>query len=560
METRPCGHAKVTTDCAARMSVHERLMAPDARELRSLYLLFWAMSGGSFLPMSFQSMLFAKTDDVRVDGQEKPAFFHDLHLDQIVDAILSGREEYRLEGFFYAPLHDVESVNFRQEVFRDLETDALFHSVSTFGQSMRTMRQYLALSDKLHYKYEKERWFLDAAAVYCYAVKALETELMRANLTSRAFIAFRDYLMGYTSSQAFLSLVEATQTAKDALAEVSYLIHISENRVRVSKYSGEVDLGQEVENTFAKFKIGASKDYRVKFYGRTGMNHIEAQIVELVARLYPEVFRALDEYYAAHQGYVDPLVSTFEREIQFYLAYLEFTAPLKAAGLQFCYPRVAEHAREVRATNAFDLALAKKLVGEGGVVVCNDFQLTDQERIIVVTGPNQGGKTTFARMFGQIHYLAAIGCPVPGKEAQLALPDHVLTHFEREEDIATMRGKLEDELLRMYELFQKATGRSVLILNESFSSTSLSDALFIGQEVMKRILKLGALCVYVTFVDELAALDPAIVSMVATVTPDDTMRRTFKLVRKPPDGLAYAAAIAEKYGLTYQAIKRRLSP
>jgi DNA mismatch repair ATPase MutS len=423
---------------------------------------------------------------------------------------------------------------------------------------MRSMREHLAQADKLHYQYQKERWFLDAVGIYCQAVSALADELAVLDVESSGLLGFRDYLTGYTRSGAFTQLASETQALDGALATVRYSIHIKGNRVRVDRYEDEADYSEEVQRTFAKFQRGAVRDYRAKLPNWFDMNHVEEQILDLVAQLHPDVFGTLDRYCARHREYLDPTVGAFDREVHFYVAYLEYIERFKPAGLTFCYPRVSRESKEIHALQAYDIALANKLVSESASVVCNDFALEGPERIIVVTGPNQGGKTTFARGFGQLHHLAALGLPVPGRRARLFLCDAVFTHFEHEEQAGSRRGKLQDDLMRIHGILARATPRSIFILNEIFNSTTLEDATFLAGRVLARIVALDALCVCVTFLDELVAMSPTIVSMTSMVVPDDPSTRTFRVVRRPADGRAYALSIAEKYRLTRAELLRRI--
>jgi DNA mismatch repair protein MutS len=505
----------------------------------------------------FRSILF-DGEDGDVTGAQEPPFFSDLNLDQVVDAIVAERDEYDLKPFFYTPLRTVEAVAYRHEVFRELEVDGVRAAVHAFAGEMQKMRRYLTLAQKQHYRLEKQRWFLDAATIYCDAVSALEGALIALDLSSRGFQTLREYLIGYTSSERFTSLAGETRTVLDGLAQVKYTLRIKGSRVTVSTYEGEPDYSIEVERTFERFRQGAVENHLITIPDSGTMDHVEARIAQLVARLYPDAFRALAAFCKRHRGFLDPRLARFDREVQIYLAYLEHTERLAGVGLSFCYPAVSASSKEIAVEEAFDIALAAKLARERSTVVSNDFSLRDHERVLVVTGPNQGGKTTFARMFGQLHYLVGLGLPVPGRNARLFLPDRVFTHFEREEDIATLRGKLDDELMRVREIIEEATGDSVVVLNEIFTSTTLEDAVFLGTEVLKQIVDRGCLGVCVTFVDELASLSEATVSMVATVNPADPSERTFKIVRKPADGRAYAWAIAAKYGLSYDLLRSRI--
>jgi DNA mismatch repair protein MutS len=510
--------------------------------------------------MTFTSILFAQNENKPdTEAREAPPYFADLNLDQVVRNIIKGKKEYNLTPFFQTPLPCVEAIRYRQEVMQDLENEALLANINTFAEQMAVVRRRLNLSRELEFEHHKKGWFLEAALVYCQAVTDLAHNLAQTGLQSRGLLAFRDYIARYVVSDQFETLRQEAQATKAALATVTYSIIIQVGKFRVRPYEGEPDYSIQIEEIFAKFQQGAVKDYLADLDRQRGMNHIEAKILEFVARLYPEPFATLDQFCAGHAQFMDETIRIFDREIQFYVAYLNYMASIKQKKLSFCYPQITT-TREVCSKDSFDLALAHTLLYTDEPVVGNDFFLQEPERIIIVSGPNQGGKTTFARTFGQLHYLASLGCPVPGQEARLFLFDQILTHFEREEDIRNLRGKLQDDLVRIHDLLTQASPDSILVLNEIFASTTLEDAVFLSNEIMTRILELDLLCVWVTFIEELATASEKTVSMVSTVVPDNPAERTFKVVRKPADGLAYALSIVEKHGLTYEQIKERIAP
>jgi DNA mismatch repair ATPase MutS len=484
----------------------------------------------------------------------------DLNLNQIVAAVAGDREEHDLiTSVLYTRLHDARAVRYRQEVFQDLEEPTRSDVVRRFSGQMSEVRAHLRQLSQMRFRLQQEGWLLDAAAIYCDAVTSLASHLDSAQLSSRALVSFRDYLASYVASAAFTALARDTRERRDALAKIRYCLRIRGDRVQVSRYTGEADYSAAVLGTFERFKQNAAKDYLIHYRVEPGMDHITNQIAELVARLFPDEFTALAEYRRQHSSFLDEGIRQAHSDLQFYLAYLDYIAPVRAAGLRFCYPEVSASSKEIYADGIFDLALARKLAPVGKPVVTNQFMLEGPERIFVVTGPNQGGKTTFARTFGQLHHLASVGAPVPGGAGRLFLPDRIFTHFEKEENLAKMTGKLEDDLIRIGQILQAATPASIVILNETFASTTVHDARFLGTKLLTKLTQLGALGVYVTFVDELASLGEQIVSMMSTIVPGNPAERTFKVIRKPADGRAYARAIAEKYDVTYERLRKRLA-
>jgi DNA mismatch repair ATPase MutS len=504
----------------------------------------------------FQGILYRNGEENRKFKEEQPEFFPDLNLDQVIKSIGERKKDYNLETIFYTSLRNNSEVSFRQNVFRDLQNENILNIITIFSENMKKINKYLSEMNDL-YMYQKERCLLDSVEVYFAAVEKLTTDLEKESPESDGLANFAEYILTYTHSERFLKLKDETVDLRTKLDAVKFTMTIKNEKITVSKYCGEEDYSAEIRESFKKFSDNSSKVKPVMIPQSYGMNHVEAAILELVAKIYPETFQNLLEYYKRNIDFMDPTIKKFQRDIQFYLAYLEHISWLKVTGLQFCMPTTSEESKNVYCNNGFDIGLAEKLAKEKKKVVTNDFELNDDERIIVVTGPNHGGKTTFARMFGQIHYLASLGLPVPGSRANLFLFDNILTHFERAESLENHRGKLEDDLFRIKSIMDRSTSNTIIIINEMLSSTTLLDAVTLGKKIVAMIRDRGCICLYVTFLDELTSLE-ATLSMVSTIVPENPEERTYKILKRKADGLAYAIALARKYSVTYEDIKKRI--
>ena len=294
--------------------------------------------------IAFRSILLPPGAEGRqAETADEPEFFRDLNLDKIVAAITAGKDDYDLRPSFIARSRDLATIEYRHEVMRDLEHDDILSMVRSFAQGMRSIHQHLALSAKLHYPHQKKLWFLDAVAHLLRHGHCACTGPPAPRICNpRAWWRWRRYLIDYMNSEGFTALVAETDQLRADLATVKYSMLIKGDKITVEKYEDTPDYSAVVERTFARFQQGAVKDYLVKFADRLDMNHVEAAVLGFVANLYPEIFSYLDNYVERNQGFIDPTIGRFDREIQFYVSYLEHIAVLKGHGLRFCYPKLSD--------------------------------------------------------------------------------------------------------------------------------------------------------------------------------------------------------------------------
>ncbi|MBI5961707.1 MAG: hypothetical protein HY866_23415 [Chloroflexi bacterium] len=265
-------------------------------------------------------------------------------------------------------------------------------------------------------------------------------------------------------------------------------------------------------------------------------------------------------------------------ELAFYLGAVRLIERLRAAGLPVCQPEIApaeDRLCEIEA--AYNPTLALRLLDKnkarslGGVVITNDLNFGPEGRIFVLTGPNQGGKTTYTQAVGLAQVLAQAGLFVPGSRARLSPVDGIYTHFPVEERPQAEAGRLGEEAQRLSEIFAQATRHSLILLNESLASTSPGEGLYLAQDIVRILRVLGARAIYATHLHDLAAGvddlntstpgDSTVISVVALAVPqggNGSIRQTYQIVPGPPLGRSYAQEIAARYGISYEQLAQQL--
>ena len=124
-------------------------------------------------------------------------------------------------------------------------------------------------------------------------------------------------------------------------------------------------------------------------------------------------------------------------------------------------------------------------------IVKNDVRMDQNARIFILTGPNQGGKTTYVQMVGLCQILTQLGLWVPAAQARISPAEGIYTHYPIEESSAKSTGRFGDEAQRLSEIFTEATRHSLMLLNESLASTNSGESLYIAQDLVRVLTTYG---------------------------------------------------------------------
>lgn len=252
-------------------------------------------------------------------------------------------------------------------------------------------------------------------------------------------------------------------------------------------------------------------------------------------------------------------------EIEFVTKATELVKSLQNTGNSLVFPEICKMEEKVFEANGIYNPIVALKISEK--MVENDFSFDKNGMFYVLSGPNRGGKSVITCAVGHTFALAQLGLPVPAQSAKISPADGIFTHFPTDAEDTIDKGRLGEECARLDEIFEDITQYSLILLDESLSSTGSYEASYIASEVLSGLSVAGCRGIFSTHLHELGMMieeinercqkrgGERIDTLVAGMEDGE---RSFKITRKKPDGKSYASDIASKYGISLEKIIEKI--
>ncbi len=403
---------------------------------------------------------------------------------------------------------------------------------------------------------------------------------VRDKMQSAAFVNLADFISELSSSDYYRELVSKLEALSSRVHDVkSITVGVNLDRELRPESAGVISINSE------SFKSGKMLDkiLRMSFkndaftciaelfpFGKGQSENKKEALIGAFNGAIEDVFRSSFKGWRAIVGeYVldstDFLLKMLP-EIEFISRASELMTKLSEhPGCSICMPEIAP--TEEKRFAARELYNPRVALAIEDKIITNEFEFDDKAGIYVLTGPNRGGKSVITVAVGASQALMQLGLPVPASSAVISPADGIFTHFPEGADDTIDKGRLGEECARLREIFDSVSTDSMVLLDESLSSTGAYEASYIASEILSGFAALRCRGIFSTHLHELAARVDEINERSAALggLAIDTLvagmeegERSFKIIRMKPDGKSYAKDIADKYGLSFENLVGRI--
>lgn len=406
---------------------------------------------------------------------------------------------------------------------------------------------------------------------------------IKHSVRSAAMKGLFEFFEGLPDSEEFKNIAENLSELRDTFSKTirSVKVGINFDGNMIPDSAGIIEVSYDKiypkGNILERMVFGSLAD-KEKFSGEEHLNSLTRHTpVDIDTALFRELSEYTNEFArrvaAAMASYRTSFftdISELEQQLDYYEGAAAFIQSVRARGMPMCRPKLLPKSdRSLKLKNLYDLNFYKQMVGEDARavltdrIVTNDIEMDDSARFYMVTGANNGGKTTFARAVGLCQVMAQAGLYVPAESAEIALCDNLLTHFPRDEMIGIDTSRFTMEMKELKAIVQNMSRHSMVILNESLQSTTPEDCMRIAEIHLEIIAASGARGLYVTHLsglyNKLADFNakgfPTRFDSLVSVADEEGEKRLYKILRQPHSGESLAFSIYRKFGATLDDLK-----
>ena len=428
----------------------------------------------------------------------------------------------------------------RREAFRLLLSDKA--SAERLGNVLSAMEMteelYKAMTSALSEK--------TAAYVFVnLTVRLGELCEMTESLRSYGFLfgRFCDVFKAIYEKTGFAEALSEARELKKALAKASAFVMRTDGEATVITAAADGGITDALRACAAELDIPLTERPRTDII-------LQRSVAEALGTVCPEELSACADLLGRYRSLVTGEIFDYIPELKFVYGILRFTEKAAANGIPYAFPELCEN-KKVALNAVYDITLLKK---EGTVIVPNDVFFTEDEPFFYLTGANGGGKTTYIRAVGGAMLLFLAGAPVFCEGGEASLLGGVYTHFPRDERFEGT-GRFLDEKKRVDEILACHGGNSVILLNETFSTTGEDKAIEQTDILARSLYRSGSFGLYITHQHDVT--ENEIPFLGVTVDETDSNRRTYKIEKRRLPPRSFARDILEKYSLDRASLEKR---
>ena len=451
---------------------------------------------------------------------------------------------------------------FRQNILKDLmDNEGFCKSLNSILEQIKTLSLFGGVRKAASEKDTSLYTLLETLrelVVYVDVVEKLHEALSNNEIASKGLISLRDSIGGIISDEKFNTAKNDIKLMNDDLSNVraavigvNFTPDFNIENVSAIEF---VPHGIRSKYTIMDVAVAAklttpAKRYR---YNDPLLAAIAPKMEKHLKLHFLEIKRTLSKYV----NYDNRFLTEMYDGLTFYLRSANMARKLKSGGYEISFPEIVSGEKnKLEMKDFYNIRLAFN--GEENIVK-NDFSFSPDERIFILTGPNRGGKTIVEQALGLISVMASLGMFVTAGSCTGLPFSNVLTHFPIDENLTINYGRLGEEAVRIKKLVKAADQNTLMLFNETFSTTSASDGLYLSKDLIRVLKEKGAYVIFNTHMHDLAKCIPEMnnwngqgkITSLVMERKDD--KNTFLLKRAEPDSSSYARDIAEKYGITYE--------